>query len=78
MTVSFLLLQKTMSGYTIDNIINECLDEKINTKGTSRGKTIGAKIEIYQNSWAALNSWIETKIAKQMVTIILNNRSLIL
>eukprot|EP01036_Dinobryon_divergens_P027465 gene27465-36242_t len=35
-------------------------------KGTARGKTTGSKVEIYDYSWAALNSWIETKIAKQM------------
>jgi hypothetical protein len=57
------------SGYSLENVINECLDEKINVKGTARGKTAGAKIEIYQNSWAALNAWIETKLAKQLVLL---------
>lgn len=56
-----------MTSYNLESVLSEILDERINMKGTARGKTTGSKVEIYDYSWAALNSWIETKIAKQMV-----------
>jgi hypothetical protein len=57
-----------MSGaYSLFHVFNELLDEKANKNTTARGKTMGAKSEIYQGSWSALNAWIETKLAKQKV-----------
>ena len=56
-----------MTGYNLESVLNEILDERANMKGTARGKTTGAKVEIYDNSWTALNAWIESKLAKQMV-----------
>jgi hypothetical protein len=55
-------------SYGLEHIINECIEERLNFKTTARGKTSGAKNEIYDSSWAALNAWIETKLAKQMVS----------
>lgn len=58
-----------MSGaYGLFHVFNELLDEKANKNSTARGKTMGAKSEIYQGAWSALNAWIETKLAKQKVT----------
>jgi hypothetical protein len=57
------------SGYNLESVLSEILDERMNMKGTARGKTTGSKMEIYDSSWSALNSWIETKIAKQMVSL---------
>jgi hypothetical protein len=57
-----------MSGaYSLFHVFNELLDEKANKNSTARGKTMGAKSEIYQGAWSALNAWIETKLAKQKV-----------
>jgi hypothetical protein len=59
-----------MSGaYSLFHVFNELLDEKANKNTTARGKTMGAKSEIYQGSWSALNAWIETKLAKQKVCL---------
>lgn len=57
-----------MSCYTFSHIVNELLDEKVDKISTARGKTIGAKSEIYQGSWTALNAWIESKLSKQKVS----------
>jgi hypothetical protein len=57
-----------MSGaYSLYHIFDELLDEKASVNSTARGKTMGAKSQIYQDSWTALNAWIETKLAKQKV-----------
>jgi hypothetical protein len=47
------------------------MDEKAKINTTARGKTNGAKTEIYHNSWNALNTWIETKLSKQKVFTLL-------
>lgn len=61
-------LEFAMSGaYSLFHVINELLDEKSNKNSTARGKTMGAKSEIYQRSWNALNAWMETRLAKQKV-----------
>lgn len=52
-----------MSCYTLDHIIRECMEEK--GKSTARGKTQGAKNEIYHEAWRSLNMWIESRILKQ-------------
>lgn len=52
-----------MSVYTLEDVIKECTN-KYDAKGT----TLGAKNEIYQGTWSALNAWIETKLAKQKVS----------
>ena len=54
-----------MPVYTIDTVIAEC----VRTYDV-RGHAPGAKEEIYYSSWKALNQWIETKLAKQLVGII--------
>lgn len=60
-----------MSGaYGLFHVFNELLDEKASKNTTARGKTMGAKSEIYQGSWSALNAWIETKLAKQKVRLV--------
>lgn len=58
-----------MSVYTLDHIIQECLQEKMNVLNTGRGKTPGAKIEIYANSWVSLNAWIESRLARRKVIL---------
>jgi hypothetical protein len=59
----------SMSGaYSLFHVFNELLDEKTNANSTARGKTMGAKSEIYQGAWSALNAWLETKLAKQKVS----------
>jgi len=63
-------LDSAMSGaYSLFHVINELLDEKSNKNSTARGKTMGAKSEIYQGSWNALNAWMETRLAKQKVRL---------
>lgn len=60
------------SAYGLFHVFNELLDEKANKNTTARGKTMGAKSEIYQGAWSALNAWIETKLAKQKVRPIIS------
>lgn len=54
-------------SYSLSHVIDECVDEKIKVQTKARGATPGAKYEIYEGSWVALNTWIETVIAKQKV-----------
>ena len=51
-----------MSLYTLDDVIAECV-----TNYRVKGMAPGAKNEIYNSVWAAMNAWIETKLAKQKV-----------
>jgi len=53
--------------FTLDHIIQECLVEKSGNLSTARGKTPGAKMDIYANSWIALNAWIENRLCKSKV-----------
>lgn len=53
--------------YSLTHVIGELLDEKADKISTARGKTMGAKSDIYQGSWTALNAWIESKLSKQKV-----------
>jgi hypothetical protein len=55
------------SGYILDHIIQECLQEKIRVMNTSRGKCNDAKVDIYANSWIALNAWLEARLSKHKV-----------
>jgi hypothetical protein len=61
-----LALQK-MSAYNLEHIVKECYDEKMEVVTTARGKTTGAKLDIYANSWIALNAWIESRLSQQKV-----------
>lgn len=54
-----------MSVYTIEHAISECINDKLNVTSGSRGSTIGAKNEIYWESWSAMNSWIESILSKK-------------
>lgn len=54
-------------NYSLTHVIGELLDEKADKISTARGKTMGAKSDIYQGSWTALNAWIESKLSKQKV-----------
>ena len=65
--VYFSVFIKMSGAYTLFHVFNELLDDKATINSTARGKTMGAKSEIYQNSWSALNAWMETKLAKQKV-----------
>lgn len=62
------------AAYNLDSIVAELLSERSADKAihnnTARGKTQGSKNEIYYSSWGALNSWIESKFAKQRVSLI--------
>jgi len=49
-----------MSVYKLEHVIQECV-----TNYKTKGMTPGAKNEIYNSTWVALNAWIETKLAKQ-------------
>ena len=55
-------------SYGLQHIINECIDEKSKVITTARGKTTGAKNEIYTTSWDAFNTWIESRLSKQKVS----------
>eukprot|EP01031_Cornospumella_fuschlensis_P024748 gene24749-29904_t len=52
-------------SYTLDNIIQDCLIEKAKVLNTARGKSTEAKMNIYAQTWVALNAWIEYRLAKQ-------------
>jgi hypothetical protein len=54
-----------MAYYTIDHVIRECLEEKASVLTTARGKSPGAKIDIYTSAWMALNAWIENRLSQQ-------------
>lgn len=56
-----------MSVYGIEHVIGECLEERLKVSSVSRGQTIGARQEIYWESWNALNLWIESRLAKKLV-----------
>lgn len=56
------------SCYVLDHVIQECLHEKAKVLNTSRGKNTEAKVDIYAQSWIAVNAWIESRLAKQKVT----------
>jgi hypothetical protein len=60
-----------MSYYSFEHIVKECYDEKAAVLTTARGKTTGAKLDIYANSWIALNAWIESRLSQQKVSKIL-------
>eukprot|EP01039_Chlorochromonas_danica_P005530 gene5530-6089_t len=53
------------SCYVLDHVIQECLHEKAKVLNTARGKNTEAKIDIYAQSWIAVNAWIESRLAKQ-------------
>eukprot|EP01038_Epipyxis_sp_PR26KG_P011063 gene11063-14849_t len=53
-----------MAAYSLNHVIQECLDEKGNS-GVSKGKTLVDRKNIYETSWDALNMWIETRLARQ-------------
>lgn len=60
------------SFYTLDHVIQECLREKANVLNTARGKNMESKVEIYSCSWAALNTWIESRLKHHKVRSVIN------
>lgn len=52
-------------SYTLDDVVADILNEKARVVTVSRGQTSENKETIYRESWAALNTWIETKLAKK-------------
>lgn len=54
-----------MAEYNLHHLIQECVDEHAGMKSTSRGHTNGARLDIYMNSWFALNTWIESQLCKR-------------
>ena len=56
--------------YDLRNVIEECLSEKSKVMTVERGKTMGAKEEIYSEAWSSLNAWIESKLCKRKVFLV--------
>lgn len=51
-----------MSVLDLGDVLNEVLLEKARVLTVARGQTPGAKLEIYTESWGALNNWIESRL----------------
>lgn len=56
-----------MSVYTLDHVIQECINDRLTVNTTARGKSPAAKVEIYSSSWLTLNQWIESRLSKHKV-----------
>eukprot|EP01041_Mallomonas_annulata_P008028 gene8028-16452_t len=48
-------------GYTIDHIIQDCITDKAG----SRNQSLSARGNVFEESWEALNSWIESRLCKR-------------
>lgn len=48
-------------GYTLDHIIQECLSDRM---GSSRPQD-SARGNLYEDTWKALNAWIESRLSKR-------------
>lgn len=53
-----------MSVYSLDHVIQECINDRFTVNTTARGKSPAAKVEIYSSSWLTLNQWIESRLSK--------------
>jgi hypothetical protein len=56
-------------AYTLDHVIAECLSDKFNSK-TVRDQILRDDL-YYQSCWESLNKWIESRLRKNKVQIII-------
>lgn len=54
------------SSYKLDHVISECIDNRISfSHSNTKSRIPQDHREIYDSSWSVLNSWIESRLAKQ-------------
>ena len=52
-------------GYSLDHIIQECVDER--SAGMAKDHSLISNRALYESSWDAMNSWIESRLRKNKV-----------
>lgn len=58
-------------SYTLDNVIAECLSDRLNSK-TAQRDTYLRDHEFYKSCWDSMNKWVESRLRNNKVRMLIS------